>query len=222
MTNLVLRVLPVVLLAACGVTTIDEYELCSLDAAVAPPAALPGATVSVTGGPYTEVRDTRVDVGGVPAEVLDVTRNESCAECDTCRREARCPPCGVCTGDLITDASRRAACFGDGVIAGVCSACVETMSFVVPEGVAGQTSVWIVNRAGTSGQVPFEVLGGVAPDTGETGATTGGTGASTGDTGGPPTGGTGTTGDTAAPTGTGDTAIPVGPGGTGSTGGTGS
>lgn len=180
------RALLLVLATGCGVPSGDVYEVCTIDAALEPSTALPGETVAVSGGPFSAelVRDTKVEVGGVPAVVVSVERNDACAECDTCRDEAGCPPCGLCNGRLLTQ-DRRRECFGDPLAAppleGDCSRCEQSMAFEVPAGApTGPTTVWIVTRDGSSDPIPF-VVAGPAPTTGDTGAPVGG---HTGETGG--------------------------------------
>jgi len=178
-----------VLAVSCATVTVDVSETCELDALLEPTAALPGATVNVSGGPYTVVRDTHVEVGGVAAEVSFVLR-EGCDECDACRELAECAPCGPCFGETL-DAETRVSCFGDGLadppVIPVCDACVESLAFVIPAAApGGSTTVQIINANGATRPLPFEVLAPPA-DTG-----------STGDTG--DTGGTGDTADTGTPT----------------------
>ena len=160
----------VVWLGGCATGTVDVFQSCSLALALSVTAAAPGATVTATGGPYTIVRDTRVAIGGVPAEVTLVER-VGCTECDECREIADCAPCGPCFGEELTS-DVRDECFGDGLadppIPPVCDACVETMTFVVPAGaLPGPTTLYVVNANGASKLVPFEVLPG-AIDTSDT------------------------------------------------------
>ncbi len=215
----------VLLLAGCTTNPLDLFEVCDLELELVPDAAAPGEVVTATGGPFTEVRDTIVMVGGFEAEVLSVSADLQqtgdtaatdltfvCEECETCRIEAGCGPCGSCAGERL-EPSRRLECFGDpleGTI-GACDLCEQQVDFVVPLVGSGATTVWMVNRNGTSPSVPFSVLG--VPGTGDTSSDTGtpttptGTTGSTGSTGS--TGGDtgGSTGDTAGPTGaTADTA----------------
>lgn len=158
---------------ACGSTAVDEYEVCVLDVTFEPTSGAPGTEIAVTGTTLTEVRDTRVEVGGVRATVSSVVR-EGCDTCDECRFDAGCAPCGLCPGlDLEPDV--RTACFGDPLadppIVGDCAACTESMVFVVPEVAPGPTSVVIFNRNGQSEPVAFEVLPGATTPT-DTGADT--------------------------------------------------
>jgi hypothetical protein len=111
-----MRLLPL-LLVACNATVVDEYEICSLEVTLEPASGAPGATIVVTGTPFTEVRDTRVEVGGVRAEVSLVLRADrnvcedfvcvTSEDCGGCSDEATCedgqcvaPPsdyyCGLC------------------------------------------------------------------------------------------------------------------------------
>lgn len=228
-----MRFLSLLLLSACSATAVDEYEVCALEVALASPAGAPGDAITLTGTPFTSVRDTRVEVGGVPATVELVKRVDigecaertcasngdcsdcggicggdglcaptfHCGECDTCRDQAGCAPCGLCQG-LTLEPGRRIECFGDALegTVGHCDQCQETMIFVVPAVPPGLTAVFVTNRNGQSEAIPFEVLPGPA-GTGDTGAGTGDTGTTdtgTIDTGAP-------TGDTGAPPATGDT-----------------
>lgn len=160
-------------LAACGGTdALDIYEVCAIDVTLEPTSGAPGTEISVVGTPLTEVRDTRLLVGGVRATVTSVVR-ESCDTCDICRVYSSCPPCGICLGlgtGLEQAGLDRVQCFGDPLadppVIGDCAACVETMTFVVPDVTAGPTSVLIMNRNGQSEAVAFEVLPG-ATDTAE-------------------------------------------------------
>jgi hypothetical protein len=160
--------------AACATASIDLFETCQLDLELSAGAAAPGTTIVAAGGPFTVERDTQVRVGGVPAEVTDVTR-VGCDECDLCRVEAMCAPCGPCFGEEL-DVETRVTCLGDPLedppIPPACDACVESMSFVVPtDAPVGQTTLYVVNSNGASALVPFEVLA-AATDTGDTGADT--------------------------------------------------
>ena len=234
---------PILLLhGGCTTQTLDQFEVCELEVVLTPEAGAPGDRIIARGGPYTEVRDTRVRVGGSSAEVLSVSFERpaatgdtgvvdltvACAECEACRAEAGCGPCGSCSGAELGPA-RREVCFGvPGEAAiGICDLCQQQLTFEVPPLSPGPASVWIINRNGTSPAVPFTVLG-ASPtgSTADTGATlpfpTGGT-ADTGTTPTTPlTGTTGVgTGDTGvAGTSTGDTAI-GGSGALSPTGGTG-
>ncbi len=174
------------LLLGCATIDVDDYEACAID--VAPPSltVAPGEVVVWEGGPLTEVRDTRVTVGGLDATVVAVER-EGCTSCDQCRLDAGCSPCGVCPGDEL-DPDVRESCFGDPLAGtqGVCADCVERLSFEVPLAAPpGDTSVWIVNAHGTTTVravtvSPAEVHTGTTTSD-HTGATagTGGSGAST-------------------------------------------
>lgn len=172
--------------------------------------AAPGDTVVLAGGPQTRAFDTRVEVGGLPAEVVAVERSSECSACETCRVEAECLTCGYCAGEGLADA-RRIECFGDPFEAteGLCGACVESVSFIVPALPPGPTTVMVLNANGASEPYPLVVTAAEPlPPTADTGVSTGDTATPstpTGDTGTPAT----TTGDTqAASTGaTADTAM---------------
>ncbi|MBX2799077.1 MAG: hypothetical protein KTR31_15480 [Myxococcales bacterium] len=170
--------------SGCGATAIDVFETCDLDVVLEPAAASPGEQVTAYGGPYSEVRDTRLTVGGVDAVVVSVESrddrgkksvdlSEACDLCAACRLTAGCAPCGACTGVLL-DASDRVECFGDTNVVpateGACDLCVEQVVFEVPEVAPGEQLVWMVNEFGASSSLPFEVLG--APDTSDTASPT--------------------------------------------------
>lgn len=174
-----------VALSGCANAVIDEFETCALDLVPVASEGAPGDTIVLTGGPMSEVRDTRVEVGGVRAQVVEVTR-DGCETCDGCRVDSGCAPCGLCAGiPLATE--DRVACFGDPLaspaVPSSCDACLEAMAFVVPDLAAGFVAVLVINKNGQSDALPFRVLG--VPDT-----------ASTGDTGAASTGDTSLTGDT--------------------------
>ncbi|MEQ1568977.1 MAG: hypothetical protein ABMA64_25285 [Myxococcota bacterium] len=175
--------------AGCGATALDEFEVCSLDLAPSAAAGAPGEEIVLAGGPMSEVRDTRVEVGGHPAVVTAVTR-EGCDACDSCRLEAECAPCGLCNGIALAP-DRRLECFGDPLadpaVAGLCAACTESLTFQVPaDAPVGPTSVLVINENGQSPSIPFEVSTGGSGSTGGTGAPTSPSGS-----GAPSTGGTG-------------------------------
>lgn len=137
-------------LATCAPAALDIVDECDLVVSLEPAAAAPGDTIVASGGPFSEVYDHVVQVGGVAAEVVEVER---CLECLSCRESDPdlCLACGPC---LSCDE--------------VCDACEPTLSFVVPEDVpTGSTTVSILNAYGSSSAVPFEVVG--ATDTSDTG-----------------------------------------------------
>lgn len=138
MTHHLSPLLAVVLLA-CGTTATDVYEVCAVEAAVAPSSGAPGAEVRVEGGPFYSARDTRVQLGGVTAEVVAVTRDD-CSACDACREELDCLSCGACEGCTDT-----------------CATCVQSVDFVVPPVNAGRHEVVLFTRHGASSPVLFKV-----------------------------------------------------------------
>jgi hypothetical protein len=107
--------------------------------------------VSWIGTPLTELRDTRITVGGIDAVVVSVVRDD-CGTCDACRVDAGCSLCGPCDGAAL-DPNPREVCFGDplaGTI-GRCADCVETLTFEIPTTVPpGPAAVWVINRNGIS------------------------------------------------------------------------
>ena len=183
-------------LVGCGTATFDIFETCELDAEVVPLIATAGEEVVVTGGPFIDFfsqdggseRDTIVTVAGLPAEIVSVTASGSegddpaadCIECQTCRLDAGCPPCGRCDGRGLDSAEQRATCFGspgeaiDEVaqrIPGACDRCVEQVVFVMPDAAPGEQTISIVNRFGASPAVPVTVA--ESTTTGTTTTTTG-------------------------------------------------
>jgi len=210
--------------AACAPQVLDLYETCDLGLSLEETQGAPGDTITVYGGPLTADFDTRVEVGGVPAQVVSLERGAFCEACEACRVEAECLVCGPCLGEELEE-ERRVECFGDPfadaditrlgastgdtgtpAVGGVCGSCEEQFAFIVPALPAGPTQVLVVNANGTSEPIPFMVTGvtstggtGGTADTGGT-STTGRTGetgiASTGDTGITTRPDTGFTGDT--------------------------
>jgi hypothetical protein len=153
----------VALATACATGNSDEFETCSVDLSLDRDRGAPAEEITVTADPLTWLLDTSVLVGGVPAAVRDLTRSETCEDCDSCRDEAGCAACGLCAG-LPLDASRRTECFGDPLAGseGSCDQCVQTLTFVVPELAPGPTTLVVLNGTGQSPAVPFEVLAGAA------------------------------------------------------------
>jgi len=198
--------------AGCASSAIELFEQCEITIVVTPESASAGAEVTARGGPLTDVRDTQVRVGGFTAEVLAVDANTTipkdtatvdltslCNECQTCRAEALCAPCGRCVGERLTP-TRRVQCFGDTatdpITSGVCDLCEQRAVFVVPDAVPpGATTVQLTNRHGSSAGVPFVVERSPGESTGGTADTATGSTPST-----PPTS---KTGDTASQSGTG-------------------
>jgi hypothetical protein len=155
-----------VALGSCGPQLVDTYDACDLTADLSAPSAFPGASVAMTGGPFTTTWDTLVQLDGVLAQVTEVSfAGDTCSDCADCRAAAL--SCGDCT--------QR------------CQDCVSSVSFVVPAVGAGPTEIVLTNSYGSTGSLPFEVLGAV-----DTGGTTGTTTGETGGSGTPVTGGTGT------------------------------
>lgn len=162
------RSLALVTLSACATGTIDEFETCALELFLSPATAAVGDPVTIGGGPFTEVRDTRIEIGGVRAEITTVIRTD-CDLCDDCLADAGCPPCGLCSGAAL-DPAERTSCFGDPLadppVPSSCVACTESVEFIVPDLPNGATHVWMVNRNGASDNVPFEIVGAAPSDTG--------------------------------------------------------
>ena len=154
-------------LAGCNPVAIDVFETCEIEVAPSAVAGAPGDVVVLSGGPQTTHFDTRIEVGGIPAAVLDVVRNSDCETCEECRIEAGCVVCGTCLGTEIDDPTTRESCFGDpfdDASPGACGRCEESVSFVVPALAPGPTTVVVINAHGASAPFPFEIVGG---DTGQ-------------------------------------------------------
>jgi len=219
-------------LTGCGVAAIDQFETCELDVTLEVASAAPGQEVVLLGGPQTSPYDTRVEVGGVPAEVVGIERNAACSTCETCRTDAECLVCGTCLGAALDDAN-RVACFGDPFegTKGICGDCEEQVAFVVPQLPAGPTTIVVLNRNGASAPLAFAIEGATS-STADTASTLTDTApptptptdVPTADTGAATTGDTGASVDTGAgtadtATATADTAVDTGP--TGDTAATG-
>lgn len=135
--------------SSCARQFEEEFSRCTLTVELDPDAAFPGELVEATGGPWTVPFDTRVELAGLRAEVIDIERTSECGRCATCRSEARCDDCLACSD--CTD---------------VCAECVETLVFEVPpDAPAGPTSVVVFNRQGGSRPTDFTVLGDDGSDT---------------------------------------------------------
>ncbi|GDX80093.1 hypothetical protein LBMAG42_19040 [Deltaproteobacteria bacterium] len=145
------------LVLGCTTTSSSLSLTCDLAApALSPTEAAVGETVVAITGPLTESWDTTVSVGSTPASGVVVTRQD-CDACDECVAAAECNVCLECD-ECITD----------------CAACVETVSFVVPEVALGATTVTITNLHAASAPVAFTVVEAAADtgtDTGDTGDT---------------------------------------------------
>lgn len=166
-------------LHACGAPSISGIEICSLDLTLSASTAAPGDTITATGGPLTELRDTVVTVGGVQATVSDVTRSDECSNavtgCDLCRIEAECPPCGFCPLDVgaarAMGAERLESCFGDPLadppVEGSCDLCVQTVTFVIPADLPpGPAAVVVFNAEGQSAALPLDIVAATTTGTG--------------------------------------------------------
>lgn len=133
--------LALLMLMACNTTTVATYDDCSVSITPTPAAGLPGDVITLDGGPFSATWDTVVRVGGVDASVTAVTRHD-CETCDTCREEADCLACGTCE-----------SCTTE------CAACVQQVTFLLPDVAAGAQPVVLYNEHGTSGAASVTVLG---------------------------------------------------------------
>jgi hypothetical protein len=136
----------VTLLSGCGDEVTTVFTNCNLDVTLTPSSGFPGDVIVATGTPFTSAYDTLIQVGGFNADVLLVERTD-CTACDACRPDRECSECGSCI-----------RCEVD------CDLCVETITFIVPDAPAGLTVATILNLYGTTGPVPFEILGTSVPD----------------------------------------------------------
>lgn len=120
--------------AACVTSTASVNVTCLVEGACSSESAAPGDAVTFTGTPLTALSDTWVSVGGVPAEVVDVVR-ENCTLCDACKvsEASTCHGCGTC-----------AACEES------CASCEETLTFIVPDAPPGPQPVIVVNAYGAT------------------------------------------------------------------------
>lgn len=135
-------------LAACDTASLNLDERCTVtvDASALGPVA-PSEPVTVAARPMSTRWDTRARLGGVDAEVTEVTRTD-CLVCDSCKADAGCDACDTC--DACDDA---------------CASCLETLTFVVPDSLApGPADLLVFNRSGASDPVRLTVA--PAPDTG--------------------------------------------------------
>jgi len=170
-----MRCFALLAVGGCGLSTLDLHETCDLEVELSVAEAVPGEEVVISGGPQTATYDSHVEVGGLPAVVVDVDRNGACGACETCRVDAGCLVCGTCLGTDLEEAD-RIACFGDPFegTEGVCGECEESLVFVVPDLPAGPTTLVVVNATGISDPIPFTIAASATPtaDTFETGSTT--------------------------------------------------
>ena len=150
------------LFAVTGCSTPTEIFALRCDVTVddiSPQPATVGASVTLTGTPFTSTYDSAVYVGGERATVTDVART-NCTNCDSCRIQNGCTECQDCD-----------AC--DAICA---SECVETVTFDVPELPAGDYGVQLFNAHGQSPVLDltiqstgFEGTDTGSSDTGDTG-----------------------------------------------------
>ena len=127
---------------ACATSPVVTLGTC--DVGVFSPSAeevRPGDPFTVGGTPLTTDWDTLVYMGGVQAELTDLSR-VGCETCDTCRTDSLCTACSEC------DTCDR-----------LCAEqCDETVTVLVPDLPPGPVDVWLVNRHGRSDTVTVTVL----------------------------------------------------------------
>ena len=126
---------------ACVTSTPSVSVTCLIEGACSSETAAPGQLVTFRGTPLTAPEDTWISVGGVPAEVVDVDR-QNCTICDACKlsEAATCHGCGTC-----------AACEES------CASCEETLTFLVPDAPPGPQPVVVVNAYGATDGVTILV-----------------------------------------------------------------
>lgn len=140
--------LAIALMAGCNSGTVVDFPQCALDVALSPTEAVPGGTVAAIGGPLSQYPwDHAVRVGGKAAEVVDVSRNDACTDCDACFELEECNGCEVCPS-----------------CADTCAGCIQSVSFEVPDLPAGPADVVITNAYGASPSLVLTIL-----DSGDTG-----------------------------------------------------
>ena len=119
----------------------DIFEQCTIEASITPDQGYEGDTLVATGSPFSRAYDTLITVGGERAEITSVDRSQ-CTKCDTCRADKGCGGCKS-----------------------ACADCIETITFVLPEAAAGETTLRVSNAFGSTEAIPFTVL---TADTGST------------------------------------------------------
>ncbi|HMV66974.1 MAG TPA: hypothetical protein PKA64_09000 [Myxococcota bacterium] len=121
------------LAGSCAAAVGEQFESCTLEVAPASEHEVAaGDAYTLIGGPQSTPWDSRVQVGGVRADVLDIAR-EGCGDCDACRASEDCGACGACD-----------ACDA------FCDGCTESLTFRVPALDEGTWDVVLLNRYGTS------------------------------------------------------------------------
>ncbi len=140
--------LSLLLLLACETLSTPDAPTCALGApTLSPTSAAPGDIVVITLAPLTEAWDTAVTVGAARATLSGVDR-VGCDDCDDCLDTGGCSACDDACDD---------AC------GSLCDACVETVTFVVPELAAGEYPVVLVNRHGRSADIALTVVAAAEP-----------------------------------------------------------
>ncbi len=134
-------ILVAMLLSACGGTQIDEVIVsCVVELELGAEQARVGDTVTATGGPLTSNFDTRVQVGGVYSDAIEVERTD-CGACEACISEFSC---GACATE--------------------CASCTETVTFEIPALQPGPRAVVLYNRHGSTEPITLEILASVDTD----------------------------------------------------------
>jgi hypothetical protein len=137
--------------ASCATTVTEQLDTClvSLDPVEAPATA--GDPLTVTGSPFTASWDTRVLIGGLTADVVEVTRLD-CSSCDACVADEDCSACGSCEACEV-----------------LCAPCVQSVVLTVPPELStGNHAFILYNRYGSSRDVTLDVLAAVDSDTPDT------------------------------------------------------
>lgn len=132
-------------------TTATEVPTCTIEAVLSADQSPIGELVMLTGGPYTDVSDTTVRIGGVPAADLTVDRSPGCATCDACQTANSCgcgEECVPCEAE--------------------CADCLQTVGVTVPEVAIGAQPVVLINRYGATEPLSLEVTAGFGDDPDDT------------------------------------------------------
>ena len=134
---------------SCKGVLLDTFDACDISGTLVPTSGLAGDTVRVSGGPFTTTWDTIIQVDGAQAEILDISFDGDCTDCLICKdSEIDCTQCDE-----------------------ECVSCVESIGFIVPNVSSGDVSVVLTNAYGSTGSIPFQVVGNPTFDTQDSGKT---------------------------------------------------
>jgi hypothetical protein len=124
----------------CTQQVITTNPTCTLDLGLEVTEVYAGELITVTGGPFTSLYDTRAHIRGVDSELSELNRTD-CAICDACQEEAECNGCLSC---LDCEAS--------------CETCVQSIVVRVPDISAGTANLILLNAYGSSQPLPLLIL----------------------------------------------------------------